>query len=263
MKKTTFKIITILMILAGGMASCNDKPNNLTVSETFVATTAESGTYSVVVHSNGEWFAVVEDATNHTWCILNNATGTNGDILTINVSKNPLPIARNATVNITSGNSTKSVSINQEATKELPEGIVEPIQPSEEVMGFFAWPYILGYDTFFVGGWSPFEIAIDTCVIINSMDELRNIYSSSYPIPMIDFDLYTLIIGHSEEFPSTAYSLVVRNLINEPETLELNLQIICLDAGYTVFASIFYWRLYPKLPSKPLNVSITWEGIGL
>jgi len=263
MKKATFKIIAVLMISIGGLTSCKDKPNNLTLSETFVVTTAESGTYSVAVHSNGEWFAIVENAANHAWCTLNNATGTNGDILTINVSKNPLPITRNATVNITSGNSTKSVIINQEASKELELGIVEPIQPSEELMDFFETAWIRGYDTFLVTSLSNcFQVAQDTHVIINSMDEFRSIYKHSCVpelLPTIDFESYTLIVGHCL-VPASAYYLVVQNLINKPETLELNLWIDEIEGiiSWPVLSSIFYWRIYPKLPNKPLNVNVTW-----
>ena len=111
----------ILLMFAGSFFSCNNKEELfLTVDETLITATAEAGTYSIAVKSNAAWTAVVEDAD---WCTLNNSTGSGDAVITVNVAKNTLYIARSATIKITSGSLTKYVVINQNAAEE-PE--VEP-----------------------------------------------------------------------------------------------------------------------------------------
>jgi len=105
----------ILLMLAGSFFSCGDKEKSfLTVDETpIIIETAEAGTYSIAINSNGEWTAVVENAD---WCTLNNSTGNGNDVITINVAENTLYTPRSATVKITAGSLTKSVVVNQGCT---------------------------------------------------------------------------------------------------------------------------------------------------
>jgi len=107
----------ILLILAGGFFSCNNKEELfLTVDETpMLIETAEAGIYSIAVISNGEWTAVVENAD---WCTLNNSTGSGDAVITVNIAENTRYTPRNTTVKITSGSLTKSVIINQNAAQD-------------------------------------------------------------------------------------------------------------------------------------------------
>jgi len=114
-------VSAILLTLAGGLASCNEKepaPESpfLIVDETPIAATAKAGTYQIAISSNGEWTAIVEDAENHEWCELT----ISGDTIVVNVAENPLFTTRSTTVKITLGSLAKSVVINQKAT-EKPE----------------------------------------------------------------------------------------------------------------------------------------------
>ena len=119
MKTTIFKhAITSLLLIAGAVSfsSCKEeeRPSLITVDETPITAMAAAGTYAIAVSSNGEWTAVVEDAANHEWCTLINASGVNNGTVTVNVAENTTLTPRSATVRIISGSLTKSVTINQE-----------------------------------------------------------------------------------------------------------------------------------------------------
>jgi len=117
LKLTAFA--AILLIIAGGLFSCNKKepplePPFLIVDQTPIIATAEPGTYHIIVSSNGAWTAIVENAG---WCTLDNNTGNGDGTITVNVAENPLCTKRNATIKITSGNLTKSVAVLQPIKK--------------------------------------------------------------------------------------------------------------------------------------------------
>jgi len=123
--KTFLKITVLsafLLMLAGGLVSCNEEKNPfLTINETSITSTAEAGTYLISVSSNSVWTAVVEEAESHTWLTLTNASGTNDGTMTVNISKNVSPRSRHATLQITSGDLARYVSISQAAAATLPE----------------------------------------------------------------------------------------------------------------------------------------------
>ena len=121
MKTKIFKLVTILFVLIVGSSSCEEeKPEErpfLTVDEMPITAMAAAGTYAIAVSSNGEWTALVEDAANNEWCTLVNASGTNDGTVTVNVAENTdiTFASRSATIKITLGGLTKSVTINQVA----------------------------------------------------------------------------------------------------------------------------------------------------
>ena len=118
MKTNLLKFTAFLLIVAGCIFSCKDKENLfLEIDETTIPAAAGAGTYSIAVSSNDRWTAIVKDAGNHTWCTLDNASGTNDGIIIVNIAENLLFTARSATVEITLGNLTKSVQFDQEAVK--------------------------------------------------------------------------------------------------------------------------------------------------
>ncbi|MDR0437746.1 MAG: BACON domain-containing protein [Bacteroidales bacterium] len=115
MKTNILKLATIFLILVGGLTSCKDKDKPfLKVDEIPIVVTAESGEFFITVKSNGEWTAVVENAENHAWCTLFNASGVNDGVITVNIAENTDRWARIATIKITSGSLTKSVIVYQE-----------------------------------------------------------------------------------------------------------------------------------------------------
>ena len=106
----------ILLMLAGNFFSCGDKEKSfLTVDKTFITATAEAGTYSIAVNSNGAWTVVIENAD---WCILDNNTGNGDGILTLYIAENMLNTTRSATIKITSESLEKSVVVSQNAAEE-------------------------------------------------------------------------------------------------------------------------------------------------
>jgi len=110
--KTILKLTAlsaILVILAWGLSSCRDKEQPfLTVDETPIAALAEGGTFSIIVSSNGNWTATVENAE---WCTLT----INYDTVMVNVVPNTDFTTRGATIKITLKDITKSVHVNQDA----------------------------------------------------------------------------------------------------------------------------------------------------
>ena len=102
---------TILLMLAGSFFSCNNEEELfLTVDETLIIATVETGIYFIPVSSNAAWTAIVENAD---WCTLNNSTGTGNGAIAVRVAENTDGTPRSTTVKITSGSLIKSVVINQ------------------------------------------------------------------------------------------------------------------------------------------------------
>ena len=110
----------ILLMLAGSFFSCGEKEKPLepflTVDETPITIeTAEAGVYSIVVNSNCEWAAVVENAD---WCTLDKNSGSGDDVITATIAENTLCTPRSATIQITSGSLTKFVYVSQAYASE-------------------------------------------------------------------------------------------------------------------------------------------------
>jgi len=116
-----------MLILAGGLVSCEDKVESfLTVDETPITATAEAGSYFIAVNSNSKWLAAVEDAENVDWCTLDNSTGNGDGVITVNIAENPLYSPRSVTVKVTLESFTKSVIIDQDPTScHCPRGLIE------------------------------------------------------------------------------------------------------------------------------------------
>jgi hypothetical protein len=116
--KTKFKITVlsaVLLMLAGGFSSCQKDPTFLTVDEAPVAVASEGGEFTIEVKSNGNWSATIENAEDADWCVLENYTGANDGVITVNIAKNELLLVRNAVVVITLNGLTKRVEFSQEA----------------------------------------------------------------------------------------------------------------------------------------------------
>lgn len=96
--------------------------------------------------------------------------------------------------------------------------------------------------------------------IINSREELSNLYNGGKPLPEIDFSKYTLLVGHV--LVAHSGHLLERTELTEKEgRLTLYVYIRDLDEGFAVITPILYWELYPKLSQKEIDVvPLTTEG---
>jgi len=161
----------ILLMLAGGFFSCNNKEQPLEpflmIDETPITIeTAEAGTHSIAVSSNGTWTAVVENAD---WCTLNNSAGERDGVITVNVAKNTLFIARNATIKITSGSLTKSVVVSQNAAEEPEEEPFLEVDETPITATAEAGTYFIAVNS--NNDWSAVVEDADWCTLNNGVGE--------------------------------------------------------------------------------------------
>jgi uncharacterized protein (TIGR02145 family) len=92
----------------------------LTVDETPINVTATAGSYPVAVTSNLSWTAAVDAAA--TWVSLTDASATGNGTVTVNAATNPIGSSREATITITAGTITRTVTVTQEAAVLSTEG---------------------------------------------------------------------------------------------------------------------------------------------
>ena len=117
LKITTFSLI--LLTLAAGLVSCEDKDPFLSLDKTEITATAEAETYSIVVNSNSKWFVSVENTEYAAWLTLESSIGNRNGVITVDVFRNLFYTPRSATIKITSENLTEIVVINQDATEKF------------------------------------------------------------------------------------------------------------------------------------------------
>ncbi|MCL2131621.1 MAG: BACON domain-containing protein [Lentimicrobiaceae bacterium] len=110
MRKLCFILLAICL---AGTACKKPEKAFLTVDETPIAVTAAGGEYFIKVKSNAAWTAMVKDAENRVWCILNNNNGIDDGTIIVNVAQNTDSLVRSAVVKIISGELVKSVVVNQ------------------------------------------------------------------------------------------------------------------------------------------------------
>ncbi|MBR6001572.1 MAG: BACON domain-containing protein [Bacteroidales bacterium] len=107
------KIALILVVLASGLLfSCkkNDVKVTIEVNPEELVFTSEQGAKTVEVTCNSNWEARIVAST---WAALE----MDGTTLIVSVLSNPGPGAREATLNVSSGDVTKSVKITQQAAE--------------------------------------------------------------------------------------------------------------------------------------------------
>ncbi|MDR2125390.1 MAG: hypothetical protein LBP63_00995 [Prevotellaceae bacterium] len=112
------KILLILAAFTGlmVMSGCSkDDPApvpTLSVSPENIQATATAGSYTINVTSNASWTATCAE----TWCTLTGASAIGNGAITVNVAENTtFDNPRTATVTITAGELTETVSVEQEA----------------------------------------------------------------------------------------------------------------------------------------------------
>lgn len=107
----------------------------------------------------------------------------------------------------------------------------------------------------------------DVCYVINSMDELKNLYSekdgSELPELDIDFGMSTLILGQAR---ITGENMLPgrklrQSLYDENGYYVLYLDYEGVDREYIVELIdprlVYYWGIYPKLRSKEVIVKVS------
>ena len=120
MKTKTLKLTAILLIFAGVFTACEEKIEPfLNIDKTSITVPAEGGTFTILVSSNGNWTAVVQDAASNLWLTLNNTSGINDGVITVNVEKNPLSEIRSATIQISMGSLSEYVLVEQEEAEKI------------------------------------------------------------------------------------------------------------------------------------------------
>jgi hypothetical protein len=97
-----------------------------------------------------------------------------------------------------------------------------------------------------------------TFYVINSLDELKDIYVGQYPLPSIDFSKYTLIVGISH-VPRGSYLRWQEVTTDDKQTIlhlyyEKKLSLT-QELGESNSTSFFY-ALYPKLKNDKVELSL-------
>lgn len=112
-----------------------------------------------------------------------------------------------------------------------------------------------GLRTFFSESMSFDE---DKCLIINSEQAFREAYKGDKELPVVDFSQYTLIIGRTWGNDSS-FSLDHFEMTDDGSNYQINVTLnrnINPNLGaYGAITDILFWRLYPKMDSKPVNIN--------
>ena len=90
--------------------------------------------------------------------------------------------------------------------------------------------------------------------IINSRQELADVYWGDKELPAIDFDKYTLIIGQ-QKMPCLGFYITKKELV--PDENGLQLTIYARNDGEILSLMIqrlYFWGLYPKLSQTTITV---------
>ena len=97
---------------------------------------------------------------------------------------------------------------------------------------------------------------IDTCFVVNSMEEFCSLSPNVSGLPFIDFSTHTVIVG---KFVRTAGFLVKEhNVILTDDNLALRIYITNdrYEAYTCDMKDYFYWGVYRKLPSNNIQVKL-------
>lgn len=107
-------------------------------------------------------------------------------------------------------------------------------------------PFEKSSESFFVGSDK------DECYVINSLEELKNIYSGEREIPYIDFDKYTLVIGQ-KVMPDFYHPEYKQELEFRNHRCDLNLYVPDYGSGFKAIQHFYYWAFYPKFYTEGIN----------
>lgn len=118
-------------------------------------------------------------------------------------------------------------------------------------------PYYRDGGEAFPGFFGEMEYDTQPCYLINSMEEFQTAYKGNEQLPEVDFERYSVLVGRTYRIDGSE-SLGIYNLVDEDDHYRMYLGIlrnINPDYGYTCdIGDLFYWDLYPKRESKPINI---------
>jgi len=101
----------------------------------------------------------------------------------------------------------------------------------------------------------------DTVCIINSRQELADVYQGKKELPAIDFNKYTLIIGQ-QNMPYLGFFVAKKVLLKGDNGLILNLYTKNEEELLScAIQNLYFWGIYPKLSQKTISVNIFKEYI--
>ena len=149
------------------------------------------------------------------------------------------------------------VSMPDEEGENKNEENVSSVRAADE-LSFFMTEALYGSEmqgrrTFFSA--DPEE---EKCLIINSEQEFREAYKGDKELPDVDFSKYTLVVGRSWD-NDTSYFFDDFEMVDKGDSYQLDLTLnhnVHPDYGaFCVVVDIFFWRLYPKMESKPVSLN--------
>jgi hypothetical protein len=103
------------------------------------------------------------------------------------------------------------------------------------------------------------HVGDETYKIINSKNELSKIYSGEKPLPEIDFQHYTLVVGQII-MPAIGYQCVKQEIsyTQKDNNAVLNLYVENIyELNPCMIVPLYFWGLYPKTHLSNIKVNIT------
>jgi hypothetical protein len=138
----------------------------------------------------------------------------------------------------------------------LNNGSIEPVFPDNNVIAFFEkhLPSISGLRS------DCFILPENTCLMINNLEELRRriINDNSIEVPVIDFKSYTLVVGQYV-VPTTGYYVIEQHIAVGTEKHVLHIVVHKPEAAFAAISELYFWGLYPKLSTKPIDLNISFS----
>ena len=118
-------------------------------------------------------------------------------------------------------------------------------------------PYYRDGGEVYPGFFGELEYDAQPCYLINSMEEFQTAYKGNEQLPEVDFERYSVLVGRTYRIDGSE-SLGIYNLVDEDDHYRMHLAIlrnVNPDYFYTAdIGDLFYWELYPKRESKPINI---------
>ena len=135
----------------------------------------------------------------------------------------------------------------------------ERVIESKEITSFFESTLLNGEDILQYSFPSLYSQR-DTCYMVNSRAELKDLYAGDKELPQIDFDKCTLVIGKVSAV--AGYSLRDQTIDVTDDSIVVTLTLKGPGDGFALLqfgVPYYFWGLYEKLPQK--NVVITIKNI--
>ena len=90
--------------------------------------------------------------------------------------------------------------------------------------------------------------------LINSMEELKSIYSGTKKLPNIDFSDKTLLIG--QRYVAQECNVLKQEFIRQEEKYILVLDVEPTDWSWCMAFDMYFWMILPKVETLPIEVEM-------